>query len=113
MKYLTGLLNSKLIAFWLKNKGKMQGDNYQLDKEPLLQIPIRIGNESQLTSTIRLVEQIIYLKQNNPNEDTYNIEKGIDIIVYKLYELTYNEVRIIDLEFDLSEEEYNNYQIEE
>lgn len=40
LKYLTGLLNSKLIEFWLKNKGKMQGANYQLDKEPLQQIPI-------------------------------------------------------------------------
>ena len=39
-KYLTGLLNSKLIEFWLKNKGKMQGDNFQLDKEPLQNVPI-------------------------------------------------------------------------
>lgn len=40
VKYLTAILNSKLIAFWLKHKGKMQGNNYQIDKEPLLNIPI-------------------------------------------------------------------------
>lgn len=40
VKYLTTILNSKLIAFWLKHKGKMQGNNYQIDKEPLLNIPI-------------------------------------------------------------------------
>ena len=40
LKFLTGLLNSKLIQFWLKYKGKIQGNNYQLDKEPLLKIPI-------------------------------------------------------------------------
>lgn len=40
MKLLTGIFNSKLIAFWLKNKGKMQGGNYQVDKEPLLEIPL-------------------------------------------------------------------------
>ena len=34
LKYLTTLLNSKLIAFWLRFKGKMQGNNYQIDKEP-------------------------------------------------------------------------------
>ncbi|GKX70144.1 type II restriction endonuclease [Campylobacter jejuni] len=39
VKYLTTILNSKLIAFWLKHKGKMQGNNYQIDKEPLLNIP--------------------------------------------------------------------------
>ncbi|MBG7613195.1 type II restriction endonuclease, partial [Polaribacter sp. BAL334] len=38
-KYLVALLNSKLIEFWLKNKGKMQGNNFQLDKEPLVNIP--------------------------------------------------------------------------
>ncbi|HNL08440.1 MAG TPA: Eco57I restriction-modification methylase domain-containing protein, partial [Chitinophagales bacterium] len=36
LKYLTGLLNSKLVEFWLRRKGKMQGNSYQLDKEPLL-----------------------------------------------------------------------------
>ena len=40
LKYLTAIFNSKLVAFWLRNKGKMQGRNYQLDKEPLLDIPI-------------------------------------------------------------------------
>ena len=39
-KYLTGLLNSNLIAFWLKYQGKMQGDLYQVDKEPLMNLPI-------------------------------------------------------------------------
>lgn len=54
LKYLTGLLNSKLIEFWLKNKGKMQGANYQLDKEPLQQIPIAVPaiNVQELIATI-------------------------------------------------------------
>lgn len=95
LKYLTGLLNSKLIAFWLKNKGKMQGDNYQLDKEPLLQIPIRIGNESQVNSIIGLVEQIVLLKQINTNADTCNMEKEIDRIIYNIYGIEENEIQII------------------
>ena len=40
LKYLTALLNSHLIAFWLRHRGKMQGLQYQVDKEPLLNIPI-------------------------------------------------------------------------
>ena len=44
MKYLIALLNSKLIKFWLKNKGKMQGNNFQIDKEPILEIPIKMRN---------------------------------------------------------------------
>ncbi|HBN05024.1 MAG TPA: hypothetical protein DD434_04440, partial [Bacteroidales bacterium] len=87
--------NSKLIAFWLKNKGKMQGDNYQLDKEPLLQIPIRIGNESQIKSVIEFVEQILSIKQANPNANTITIENEIDKIIYNIYELTEDDVEEI------------------
>ena len=47
LKYLTGILNSKLTAFWLKHKGKMQGSNYQIDKEPILSIPILNPSEEE------------------------------------------------------------------
>ena len=40
LKYLLAFLNSAICRFWLKNKGKMQGDCYQVDKEPLRNIPI-------------------------------------------------------------------------
>jgi hypothetical protein len=33
-------------------------------------------------------------------------------LVYHLYELTYDEVKIIDKDFWLSEEEYKNYKLE-
>lgn len=48
LKYLTCLLNSNLIEFWLKYNGKMQGSNFQIDKEPLLDIPIKIPINSEL-----------------------------------------------------------------
>jgi len=41
------------------------------------------------------------------------VENQIDILVYKLYNLTYDEVLIVDPEFSLSKEEYENYKIEE
>ena len=62
MKYLTGLLNSKLIKFWLMNRGKMQGANYQLDKEPLQQIPIIVPAKHIQDLIAKLVDCIIYLK---------------------------------------------------
>lgn len=40
MAGLTALLNSRMIAFWLRYKGKMQGNLYQVDKDPLRQIPL-------------------------------------------------------------------------
>lgn len=62
-KYLTGLLNSNLIAFWLKYQGKMQGDLYQVDKGPLMNIPvIEPINEIQ-NEVAKLVSNIIANRQ--------------------------------------------------
>ena len=36
LKSLVAILNSSVIRFWLRYKGKMQGNNFQVDKEPLL-----------------------------------------------------------------------------
>ncbi len=43
---------------------------------------------------------------------TATLEKEIDILVYKLYELTYDEVKVVEPDFSLSEEEYNNFKME-
>ena len=94
MKYLTGLLNSKLIEFWLKNKGKMQGSNFQLDKEPLLQIPIAVPSIEMQSLIAKLVDCIILI--NNVHDVRINkfvsneylakmFELLIDGCVYEIY----------------------------
>ncbi|EAJ2375794.1 class I SAM-dependent DNA methyltransferase, partial [Campylobacter jejuni] len=68
VKYLTAILNSKLIAFWLKHKGKMQGNNYQIDKEPLLNIPIvtiNSKNQKIADELINLVDEILKVKEQD------------------------------------------------
>ncbi len=59
LKYLTALLNSKIIAFWLLNKGKMQGYNFQIDKEPLLEIPLKTASKEVEVQVEKLVDHII------------------------------------------------------
>jgi hypothetical protein len=94
LKYLTGLLNSKLIAFWLRKKGKMQGNNYQIDKEPLLKIPIYKPSDKEQTEIAKFVDKIIALKAKG--KDSSELEKQIDELVYKLYEITPEEQKIIE-----------------
>ena len=48
LKFLTCLLNSKVIKFWLRYNGKMQGSHFQIDKQPLLEIPIRIPPSTEI-----------------------------------------------------------------
>jgi adenine-specific DNA-methyltransferase len=108
-KYLTAFFNSKLIAFWLKNKGKMQGNNYQLDKEPLLEIPIYAASPEFQASISNKVDQI--LKFKNQNKSSMQLENEIDLIIYKLYELNYDQVLIFEPEFEMSREDYEKFKI--
>ena len=108
LKYLTGILNSKLIAFWLKNKGKMQGSNYQVDKEPLLNIPIvNTKDEKVKSKLVKLVDNIIAINkklvgENNPNtkeileRQVRALDGEIDRLVYKLYNLIEDDIRILN-----------------
>ncbi len=104
LKYLTALLNSKLIAFWLKHKGKMQGNNYQIDKEPLLELPLKNIPDNDQKPFIDLVDKILAITQSedylhylqNPQKqaEVKEYERQIDQMVYKLYDLTDEEIKI-------------------
>ena len=78
LKYLIGILNSELIKYWLKHKGKMQGNNYQVDKEPLCEIPI-VFDKMYANELTNEVDNIL----------TKNImsEEKINNIVYKIYNI--------------------------
>ncbi|MDE6649166.1 MAG: Eco57I restriction-modification methylase domain-containing protein, partial [Muribaculaceae bacterium] len=106
--YLTGLLNSKLIAFWLRNRGKMQGLNYQLDKEPLQQIPIAVPRAETQVLLGQMVERIIARKSADEYASIQDLESQIDHIVYHLYHLTYDEVLVIDPQTPISRKEFDN-----
>ena len=42
---------------------------------------------------------------------TSELEKQIDVMVYKLYGLTYEEVKIIEPEFTMTEVEYEAFEV--
>ncbi|EAK2379858.1 class I SAM-dependent DNA methyltransferase [Campylobacter jejuni] len=99
LKYLTGVLNSKLIAFWLKHKGKIQGNLFKIDKGPLLNIPvvnINSKNEKLANKLISLVDEILKVKEQDKNANTQELENKINSLVYKLYNLTEEEIKIIE-----------------
>ncbi len=92
LKYLSSLFNSSLIKFWLRYKGKMQGFNYQVDKEPLLNIPIFKPESTEIFSV--LVDYIIAIKQQKYNQINPHVpnshmvqlfEEVIDAMVMELY----------------------------
>jgi adenine-specific DNA-methyltransferase len=102
MKYLTAILNSNVVKFWLKYKGKMQGNNFQVDKEPLVNIPIKKISPEDQKPFINLVDQILEITFNsdydpkNPPAKQKELESQIDQLVYKLYDLTKEEIKIVE-----------------
>ena len=96
IKYLLGLLNSKLYYVWLYHKGKRKGEILELYQKPLSEIPIKKVSPDVQNSIIKIVDMIITLKKCNPNHNTSSLEQKIDTIVYDIYELSDIEIEIIE-----------------
>ena len=112
LKYLLAVLNSKVADYYFSQKtariagGRMRYTKQYVEQIPIPQIPLK---EQQ--PFIILVDQTLAAKKDNPHSDTTLLERQIDEMVYKLYELTYEEVKVVDPEFWLSEEEYERVNI--
>lgn len=109
LKYLLGILNSNLSFFWFKNKGKTQGGQLQIDKEPLSKFPVYLTDNLEIKNKlINLVEIMLELnatlRQLEVNSNRWNeikseiekTDKKIDEEVYKLYGLTSKEIQIVE-----------------
>ena len=108
LKYILGILNSKLYYVWLYNKGKRKGETLELYQKPLSEIPIKRADDNQQKMIIDVVDTILDAKNSNPQADTSIYENKIDFLVYKLYGLTYDEVLIVDPETPITREEYES-----
>ena len=118
LKYILSLLNSNLYYIWLYNKGKRKGESLELYQKPLSEIPIKKADEGIQNKFISVVDKILaitqtddYLENHEKQNAVKEYEKQIDIMVYKLYDLTYEEILTIDKEFSMSEQEYNAYKL--
>ncbi len=95
-KSLLAILNSK-FGWWLITKYCTQIQNgYQLIWKYFSQIPIASANENQSEIMTQKVDQILALKKENPESDTSALEAEIDRLVYDLYELTPEEIEIVE-----------------
>ena len=113
-EYLLALLNSNLINWYYQNiiNNEVGEALAQVKKGHLSLLPIAPSMKSEKMQIIQLVEQILNAKISDPKADTSALENQIDQMVYKLYKLTYEEVKVIAPEFSLSPEEYEAVSVE-
>lgn len=109
LKYLLGLLNSKPVAFFFKTfyaGGGLGEDGYRYKKAFLEQLPLPpITKETQplADQIVQKVQEILTLTQSPDFETSQEkqqkakeLEREIDQLVYKLYGLTEEEIKIIE-----------------
>ncbi len=99
---ILGVLNSKLMTYFYKKKffpTHMQGGAFGFDTLSVETLPIpQITKSNQPTADkiIVLVDKILQTKEKDPKANTQGLEKEIDALVYQLYHLTDEEIKIIE-----------------
>jgi len=92
LKYITALLNSRLMYFYMQKRLKHTGDLLQIDKNQFMKIPLFVSENMYEFDNI--VDKIMENKKNNLN--TLKLEKSIDEKFYQMYNLTESEIKIIE-----------------
>lgn len=101
-KYLCGILNSLpsyiFFKYWYSGGG-LGNHGIRYKKNFLMNFPVPLkqkNNHNIISSIENLVVKITQEKKSNKNADTTNLEKEIDRLVYQLYELTDDEIWLIE-----------------
>lgn len=110
LKALLAILNSTLLGFIINKTGDKSNQKLfpRISMNTIQHIPVKLPKN--LTSLVGLVDSVIMKKSQNM--DASVLEEQIDVMVYRIYKLTYEEVKFIDPEFILAKDEYDNTKIE-
>ncbi|HHP0356281.1 TPA: DUF7149 domain-containing protein [Campylobacter lari subsp. concheus] len=102
LKYLIAFLNNDFVAFVFKTfyaGGNLGENGFRYKKAFLERLPIpkiNSKNEKLANELISLVDEILNLKEQDKNANTKTQEDKINSIVYKLYNLNEEEIKIIE-----------------
>ncbi|GAA8488458.1 class I SAM-dependent DNA methyltransferase [Helicobacter pylori] len=102
LHYLLGMLHSKLITFAFKTfyaGGGLGESGYRYKKAFIERLPIpkiTYKNQELADKITDGAEQILKSKAKDPKANTQRLEKEIDALVYQLYNLTDEEIKIIE-----------------
>ncbi|MGT0086783.1 type IIG restriction enzyme/methyltransferase [Helicobacter pylori] len=102
LRYLLGMLHSKLITFAFKTfyaGGGLGESGYRYKKAFIERLPIPQITEKNQELADKITDgakAILKAKEKDPKANTQELEKEIDALVYQLYNLTDEEIKIIE-----------------
>ncbi len=108
MLYLLACINSKALDFYYKKRFSTKKTDVFPEIQTYLyeQLPIPSVSKETQSRIIEIVNEILLTKSKNPNAATLSQEATIDIIIFKLFDLTYEEVLSIDNTISFTRQEY-------
>ncbi|NGP55589.1 class I SAM-dependent DNA methyltransferase [Helicobacter pylori] len=99
-KYLFAILNSKVIYFFMRQMASNLGEGaFRWIKQFIERLPIPQITEKNQELADKITDyakQILQAKAKDPKANTQGLEKEIDALVYQLYNLTDEEIKIIE-----------------
>ena len=97
IRFILGLLNSKLLHYYFRFIGVMTaGGAYTLKAATIEALPIAVGTKDLQKEIALKVESILKAKAKDKQINVSSTEKEIDILVYKLYGLSKDEIMIVE-----------------
>ena len=104
-------MNSTLMGKIFRMRVPLKGDVFPEFRVFDLnqQIPIKICDKKKQENIVDLVNKIL---AGGTRTEIEKLESKIDHLIYHLYDLTYDEVLIIDPETPITREEYENFKCE-
>ncbi len=96
-KYVLSLFNSKLFEFYYQKSNSEGGDIFpQIRISSIEKLPIKLAEKKEQNKLIKFVDKILSLKINNAKADITAEQTKIDKLIYKLYELTNEEIELVE-----------------
>ena len=95
---ILGILNSRLISFWFVHRfGKMQRNTFpQFKVNELANFPLPKDRQKKQAEIAKLVKQILAAKRADSVADSTQLECQVDQMVYELYGLTQEEIKVVE-----------------
>lgn len=99
-RWQIGVLNSKLIISFINSLDTLVGTiayrHYKYNFQNIPIPPVTSSNQPIVSQIESLVDAILSAKKDNPAADTSAFEQQIDHLVYRLYDLTEEEIKIVE-----------------
>lgn len=103
LRYLLSIINSKFALDWFYKNGKKRGGGVDIGVKKLRLFPVKIADKNEQKLFVEIVDKILtitksgdYLENPEKQAQVKEYEKQIDQMVYKLYGLTDEEIKIVE-----------------